>query len=502
MRPCPHLYEINACVFVKRMSRKYEQALTLATVPDEEWKHLANLGFNLVWLMGVWERSLGSRQKALIDPILKRDYDQALPDWTDDDITGSPYAVYSYRLDPSLGKSDELAQLKQKLNQQGLGLLLDFVPNHLAFDHPWTLTHPDWFVQGRKADVRSHPDWFFPLDRNVYLAHGRDPHFPPWTDTVQVNFWSLGLRLALIEELLCIAEVSDGVRCDMAMLALNDVFQQVWGDITKGHPRPETEFWTESIGRVKERHPDFLFLAEVYWGLEPRLQQLGFDFTYDKPLYDKLHSFKASDLKKYLAKDGFHHQRSVHFIENHDEERAVVAFGSEASLAAAAIIATIPGLRLFHDGQFEGRRIRLPIQLIREPNESPAAETTRYYEQLMSVCNSPFFHEGNWQVLDARQAKEEDNSHRDLLIWQWQYEEHCNLVAINYSSKIVQGWVKLSLKKPTTGHVLICDRFTGKTYMQDVQRITSQGLFFELDPWQVQILEMKMEPIVSYNNAG
>jgi len=489
MRSCPHLYEINAYLLVKRMSRRYGRTLTLATVPDEEWRQLASLGFDLVWLMGVWKRSPGSRQKALTDPVLGRAYDQALPGWTNDDVAGSPYAIYSYSLDPSLGKSGELAQLKQKLNQHGLGLMVDFVPNHLAFDHPWTLSHPDWFVQGRKADVRAHPDGFFSSDRSVYLAHGRDPNYPPWTDTVQVNFWSHGLRSALIEALLRIAEVADGVRCDMAMLALNDVFGQVWGDIVKAHPRPETEFWTEAIGRVKEQHPDFLFLAEVYWGLERTLQRLGFDFTYDKPLYNRLRFSPANDIRNYLMMNESYQQRSVHFIENHDEERAVTAFGRQRSLAAAAIIATVPGLRLFHDGQLEGKRIHLPIQLVHEPEEEPDTGILEFYKRLLAICNGPAFHEGKWRLVEVSHA-ENNTTHDSLLAWLWHHSDQTKLVVVNYSSGQAEGWLRLLIPSKTVGRVALCDELTGATHIGDYKTLGTQGIYLDIPPWNVRIFDM------------
>ena len=187
---------------------------------------------------------------------------------------------------------------------------------------PSSAIHP-----GEEADARAHPDAFFSPDRGVYLAHGRDPNFPPWTDTAQLNFYSTDLRQALIKELLRIAEVADGVRCDMAMLALNDVFGGVWGKLAN-YPKPDTEFWAEAITQVKQRRPDFLFLAEAYWGLEKQLQQLGFDFTYDKVFYDRLRFSNARDIREHLMTDGPYQQRSVHFIENHDEERAVTRFRS------------------------------------------------------------------------------------------------------------------------------------------------------------------------------
>ncbi len=84
-------------------------------------------------------------------------------------------------LDSSLGKPGDLAQLRSRLNGLGLGLILDFIPNHVALDHPWTLTHPGRFIQVTEADVMASPDAFFKADGGACLAHGRDPNFPPWT---------------------------------------------------------------------------------------------------------------------------------------------------------------------------------------------------------------------------------------------------------------------------------------------------------------------------------
>ena len=158
MRRNPHLYEANTCLFLKRMSEKYNRPVSLANIPEDEWELFSHLGIDLVWLMGVWQRSPGSRQKALLDPALRQEYTQALPDWSAQDVTGSPYAIYKYSLEPSLGSVEQLTQLKSILNKHGIGLILDFVPNHVALDHPWTISHPEWFVQGQDTHVRNHPN--------------------------------------------------------------------------------------------------------------------------------------------------------------------------------------------------------------------------------------------------------------------------------------------------------------------------------------------------------
>lgn len=490
VRHNPCLYEVNARLFLRRMSEKYRRRLTLATIPEEVWQELSHKGFDLVWLMGVWQRSPGSRQKALIDPVLQRAYDQALPGWNEDDISGSPYAIYSYSLDPSLGGPGELAQLKGKLNRYGLGLMLDFIPNHLAVDHPWTFSHRGRFIQGKYADVHNHPDWFFITKKEIYLAHGRDPNFPPWTDTAQINFYSIDSRGALIDELLRIAEVADGVRCDMAMLALNDVFGNVWGEVITSYPRPETEFWAEAIGQVKQRRPNFLFLAEVYWGLEKKVQELGFDFTYNKQLYDRLRLSSAGEIRNYLLSGALYLKRSAHFIENHDEPRAVTTFGQERSLAAAIIISTIPGLRIFHDGQFMGYRVHIPVQMVRESKEVPDSSIMQFYERLMVIGSSPAFHDGEWNPMEVNHAWQGNESYQNLLAWSWHYAAETKIVIVNYSPNPAQGRLKVPLPEANIGRMLFLDELTGTTYIRDPDEVSSQGLYIALEPYHAHLFDM------------
>jgi Alpha amylase, catalytic domain len=494
MRLHPHLYEANTLIMLRRLSKKHGRELTLATVPEEEWQRLAGLGFDLLWLMGVWQRSPASRQIALAHSGLRTEYDKALPGWTEQDVAGSPYAIHNYTLDPNLGQEAELSELKYRLNRQGLGLVLDFVPNHLALDHPWTSSYPDRFVPGSEEDIRAHPEWFFPTSRGVYLAHGRDPYFPPWTDTVQVNFFSPDLRDALVSELLRIAQVADGVRCDMAMLGLNSIFERVWGSVIWSYPRPGREFWPYAIEKVKQQRPDFLFLAEVYWGLEGELQEMGFDFTYDKALYDYLRSDSPSDIRRRLEVDAPRQQRWVRFIENHDEARAVTAFGPGQSRAAAIVLATVPGLRLFHDGQLEAKRVRLPVQLGREPAEPPDPEISQFYHRLLSICNSAAFHEGEWRVLGVRQAWESNQSYQNLLAWAWRHEAQTKIVVVNYAPHFSQGRLNLRIPEGDGASITLRDELNDRVYVRNVNELHSQGLYVELGPWGAHILDLRASP--------
>ena len=404
------------------------------TIPDQEWKSLKARGMDIVWLMGVWKRSPDGREKALNNPELSSTYGHALPGWRPEDVTGSPYAVYDYRLEPALGEAEELVALRKKLNRLGLQLMVDFVPNHLAMDHPWTVSYPDRFVGVDASRVPEHPDWFFKNSQGVYLAHGRDPYFPPWGDTAQVNFFSREMREAMTDELIRISEAVDGVRCDMAMLGLNRIFQQVWGNFVKDSA-PQDEFWKSAITQVKKKRKSFLFLAEVYWNLEWELQQMGFDYTYDKTLYDRLRHSDAAHALGHLKAEHDYQSRCARFIENHDEERAAQAFGKERSIAAASAAFTLPGLRFFHEGQAEGLKIKIPIQLIRAVEENPDSQVANFYSHFLQIIDAPAFHEGLWQLWESSAA--------DVMAWSWSLGAQTQLVVLHFGEGDVQGevWV-------------------------------------------------------------
>jgi len=438
VRRHPHLLEINTRLLLERLSLKYRRPMTLGTVPSEEWERLREQGFDMLWLMGVWQRSPGARAVALSHGGLHQVLDETLPGWTDKDVAGSPYAIASYTLDPELGRPEELPALKKHLNYLGLRLILDFVPNHVALDHPWTAAHPDWFVHPKSEAAGAHPDWFFTTPSGHVIAHGRDPYFPPWTDTAQLNFFSPDLRTALTGELIRVSELSDGLRCDMAMLGLNRVFDRVWTPFAANAGPLAQEFWSEAISQVRRNKPDFIFLAEAYWDLEWPLHELGFDFTYDKRLYDRLRTARPEDLHAHLSADAGYQNQCARFIENHDEPRAVKAFGKAKSLAAAMIMATVPGLRLYFDGQSRGRSIRIPVQLIREPAETTDPVIKMFYRELLETVNDSCFHAGTWNLLKVFTDSADQGDPKSLFSWCWQHGIEGHLVVVNFSEHSVK----------------------------------------------------------------
>jgi len=487
----PKLLEINIRLLLRRFAVDNKRA-RLSDIPITYWENLADLGIEIVWLMGVWKTTSILIDRCCFEEGLMQSYNRTLKDWQRDDVIGSPYAIDKYEINPELGTKKELLQLKRTLNQLNIRLMLDFVPNHLSAETELLKTHPDIFLETTEDVLSSDRHTFYrPIQQpHRIFAHGRDPFFPAWTDTIQLNYFNLNTRKFLTDTLLNIAELCDGVRCDMAMLTLNNVFGNTWRGVINEylHPKPPDEFWHSAIAAVKKDHPDFIFLAEAYWNLEWDLQQLGFDFTYDKKLLDRLKDGTPKNVRDHLRADISFQQKSSRFLENQDEERALSALGMEKSFAAAVIISTIPGMRFFFDGQAEGKKVKLPVQLGREPKESKNITAAKFYIQLFRLTKNEIFTLGEWELKDALPASEKDRSNENLLTWLWTYKDlHC-LVIVNYANTTSRGRIKIS----TSGFeesLVLTDLLKGKEYFRSTNEVFYSGLFVELPAFQIHLFQ-------------
>jgi glycosidase len=184
-RRYPAGFEINTWVWLSDLSAKIGAFVELGSVPPAEWDTLAGCGFDAVWLMGVWERSPAGSAIANRNKDLQGEFRRAMPDFHPLDNVGSPYCIRRYVVDELLGGPAGLATARRELAKRGMSLLLDFVPNHVAPDHPWVASHPEFFIQGNAEDVKHSPQAFTPVEGTVF-ACGRDPYFPAWPDVLQL----------------------------------------------------------------------------------------------------------------------------------------------------------------------------------------------------------------------------------------------------------------------------------------------------------------------------
>jgi hypothetical protein len=486
-RKHPHLYEINTWTWLEELSRRAGHRISLASVPESEWDALAAAGFDFIWLMGVWERSPASRRLFAGDPIWLAQCQRVLPGCSNDDVVGSPYAIRAYRPDPRIGDWAALDALHEKLHRRGIGLILDFVPNHLAIDHPWVHDHPDFFIQGSRGDELRDSASFFAagtISGRKTIAYGKDPYFPAWRDVAQLNHFDHGLRAALLAQLHQIARLCDGVRCDMAMLDLNDIFQKTWAARLAGAPPLPTEFWADARAAL----PDFLFFAESYWDTQPRLLELGFDFCYDKNFYDLLRANRAADLRQLLTAPLALQTRLARFLENHDEQRAAALFGSDRSRVAAALLSTVPGMHFFHQGQLEGRKVQSPIALSHIAPEPPDPQIQELYSRLLSITRDDVFHSGAWRLLDVDPLG--DDTSANLIVYDWQNEKSWTLVAANPSGRTSQGRMRLGDRPDPSRQYLCHDPLNKVDYERSGAELRDPGLFVRIAPFDAQFFEI------------
>lgn len=493
----PSLFQINTRVWLTELSQQLGRAATLDDIPDAELDRLAKMGFDWIWFLSVWQTGPTGQQVSRSNPEWRKEFEETLPDLREEDIAGSGFAITGYKVHKNLGGDAALARLRQRLRKRGLKLMLDFVPNHMAPDHPWVKERPEYFVAGTEDLLAREPQNYVRIKQKkgeLILAYGRDPYFAGWPDTLQLDYSNPHLQEAMINELLKISGQCDGVRCDMAMLILPEVFERTWGR------RPEL-FWPKATKKVRDQHPGFCFMAEVYWDLEWTMQQQGFDYAYDKRLYDRLREGHTRSAREHFYAGPDYQNKLARFLENHDEPRAAATFPAGAHEAAAVITFLSPGLRFFHQGQFEGRRKRISPHLVRGPIEPVNPSLGKFYERLLKVLRRPVLREGRWQLLECVPAWEGNGSSDAFIACAWQNpkgerlapKESFALVCVNYAGHASQCYLRLPFPDLGGRQWRLQDLLGEARYDRDGNDLQSRGLYLDMAPWQYHVFEMRGE---------
>ena len=440
VRTCEALFQVNTRVWLTQLAQNYHRPATLDDIPDtalDEWKRQ---GFEWIYFLGVWQTGTAAREVSRSNPEWRHEFEALLPDLKEEDICGSCFAVTGYTVHTDLGGNAAMGRLRQRLHERGLRLMLDFVPNHTAPDHPWVREHPEYYVAGTEAELERAPQNYVRVETNqgeLILAYGRDPYFAGWPDTLQLNYGTPAVRAAMLGELGKAAALGDGVRCDMAMLILPDVFQRTWGIAME-------PFWPLATKAIRDEHPGFVFMAEVYWDLEWVLQQQGFDYTYDKRLYDRLRDQQAHAVRDHLRADIDYQYKMARFLENHDEPRAAATFERDVHKAAAVITFLSPGLRFIYQGQFDGLQKHVSVHLCRAPSEPLDFVLREFYARLNRCLLLPAVRDGGWQLLELAPAWDGNWTVDCFVAFSWQGTDGQRLLVVaNYAPNQSQCYVRI-----------------------------------------------------------
>lgn len=465
-----YIYQLNTRIFCIQNKTK------LANISDDFFHTDSVKAADAVWLMGIWAPSPKSLEICRMHSGLQNEFQNNLANFTESDIIGSPYSIFEYTPNPLIAEHKlEIKQFRYKLNTLGKKLIVDFVPNHMAVDSPLITEYPEYFLYKKEKNPSVCKNSFLHPNGRIYF-YGRDPFFDGWSDTVQWDFSHPEVIQLHKKILLELADISDGVRCDMAMLPLESIFKKTHG--VKALP-----YWKNLISSVKVLRPDFIFIAEVYWNLEFELQQLGFDYTYDKTLYDRLKSKNTNEIFMHLQADAKFQNHSLRFLENHDEERALHYFGEE-SISYFSLLCFLSGSILYHDGQEFGALKKIPVQLGRKEIENnPAIQS--FYTRAFQQIEKRF--EKEIELIETKLTPYENDNLDMAIVKILKHENVLEVLIFNpyeriiYSKFSVPNALLEFFNQNFMEEIILEDLVTGKQFARTKKEIL-EGIHVQLEP--------------------
>jgi glycosidase len=543
----------SVLVWLDQLAKKYQRPIKLLSdIPDEELDLLSHWGFSGLWLIGIWQRSPSSKQ-------IKR-------------LCGNPeaessaYSLYDYLISDALGGEEGLDNLKSRCLLRGIRLASDMVPNHTGLDSRWMRENPDYFLSldyspypaysFTGVDLCSDPaiglfieDHYFDrsdaavvfkrLDRRSgevrYVYHGNDGTNMPWNDTAQLNYLNPGLREEVIRTILKTARKFPIIRFDAAMTLTRKHYQRLWfpepgkgGDIpTRAEhglsaaefagQMPE-EFWREVVDRIKSELPDTLLLAEAFWMMEGYfVRTLGMHRVYNSAFMHMLKEEKNKDyrqlIKNTLEFDPQILKRYANFMNNPDEETAVVQFGKgDKYFGVCTMVATLPGLPLFGHGQFEGFSEKYGMEYSKAYRaEQPDRGLIEHHERVIVPLLRKrylFSEVDHFRLYDLVSSRGEVNENVFVYSNSWGGERA--LVIYNNSMAGASGWIRNSLPYALKGEggkslhredlaaalqiknqenyfYLFKELTGGLEYLRRGSTLYQDGLYLELEGYKYQV---------------
>ncbi len=538
----------NVPIWLAQCSRLYEQPVAkLSEIPDQELQELADRGFNVIWLVGLWERSAISKK-------IKRQIGLQ-------EAEASAYSIRKYAVAEEWGGEEALVALRRRAGQYGIRLGADMVPNHTAMDAEWMAEYPELYLSTDKSPYRQYsftgqnlsddPRYEIYLEDHYldksdaavvfkrvdgetdhvrFIYHGNDGILTPWNDTAQLDFSNAETRAKVIAEMLRIAKQFSLLRLDAAMLLTSQHIQRLWfpprGETSHIHSRQKhrlserafqkmvpREFWQEAIEELNQEAPDTLLLAEAYWMLENFFaHSLGTHRVYNIDFMRLLGHGKnaqfTKNVKRILAYDPRLLQRRANFLSNPDEEAAAYSFGKgDRFFCLSTLLATLPGLPIFAHGQVEGYQERYAMDIFKPyldelPDQTLISEHADKIAPLLKRRNL-FGSVENFHLYDfmGRRGK----LHPEVICFSNRNEDKRVLVCANNSAAKVNGKIQDSVPQAVGGFVESYslvenldllegtnwkaeDFQFGKTVQLDTKKINRQGFKLRLKPYETKIL--------------
>lgn len=541
----------NTYVWLEQLSREFGYPIhRLDLIPDDALFQIARRGFNALWLIGLWSRSPASQQiKQMCG---------------NPEAVASAYSVFDYRISEDLGGEDAFKILKVKAGAFGLRLAGDMVPNHMGIDSWWVCQHPEWFIYSEDIpfpqytfngmNLSSDPRCSIYLEdhyysrsdaavvfkyihhdsgRTMFVYHGNDGTGLPWNDTAQLNFLRHEVREQVIRTIIEVASRFPIIRFDAAMTLAKKHYHRLWfpepgtgGDIASrsrsGLSRQQfddqmpVEFWREVVEEVARRAPDTLLLAEAFWLMEGYfVRTLGMHRVYNSAFMNMLSredNMQYRDvIKNTIEFDPEIMKRYVNFMNNPDEEPAVVQFGKgDKYFGVCAMMSTLPGLPMFGHGQFEGFTEKYGMEYRRSYwNETPDSGLVSHHERVISPLlkrRRLFSGADNFRLYDF--YKPDGTVNENVFAYSNRYQDQRGLFVFNNFNQPASGSIRMSAawrQKNDGGDGELCredlakglsisgqsdrflkmfDQINRQWWIRRSSLIKDQGLRFDLRPYQ------------------
>jgi hypothetical protein len=216
----------------------------------------------------------------------------------------------------------------------------------------------------------------------------------------------------------------------------------------------------------------------------------GFHFVYDKRLLDCLHAADpANCVNDLLVRASRSGPQMARFLENHDEPRSAATLASRLT-AAVSLASTLPGLRFFFDGQFEGRRIKTPVQLGRWQEEEVDPGIGALYDRVLRFGRREVLTGGEWQLLAASPAG--DDSFCGLVAYRWRLGDALALVVVNPGGQPAQAHLAIAGDLSDGSAFDFVDHLTDTRYRWSRADLDRAGLFVRLEAGQAHLFTVEV----------